>query len=1098
MPERLICPQGHTWDGPPTCPACGAAAVSPLVDRAEAATLPPGTAALADPPPLSGRPGHDWEEERLAETLVAPRSDAAAMAALPRPVVAGYQILAELGRGGMGVVYQARQVGLNRLVALKMILAGAHAQAADLARFRTEAEAVAGLRHPHIVQIYDIGEQGGLPYFSLEFVEGGSLEGRLDGTPWLGPPAARLMEPLARAMHAAHQKGIIHRDLKPANVLLTAEGTPKVTDFGLAKRLDQDSGQTRTGTIMGTPSYMAPEQASGAKADIGPAADVYALGAVLYELLTGRPPFKAVTPLDTVLQVIQGDPVPPAQLNARVSRDLETICLKCLQKEPARRYASAEALADDLSRYLKGEPIHARPVGRLEKLGRWCRRNPVVAGLTTLVALVLIAGVVVSWYFAVQAGRRERQAARRLYVADLRLVQQAWENDELGRVRDLLDGQRPEHTNGTDFRGFEWYYWDRQWRMGHPDLEEHRWGVACVAFSPDGRLLASAGWDQVVNVRDAASGRVLHTLAGHADTIYGLAFSPDGGRLASAGADRTVRVWETSTGRSLVTLTGHTSVVHAVLFTPDGRSLISAGEDREGAVKIWDTGGGPPVASLADGSPVYGLALSTDGTRLASGGKDSTIRLWDVSRREQVATITGHHNTVAALAFSPDAKQLAAGDWDGQLKVWKVADGRAVVEQVHGQAVLAVAYSPDGKLVASAGRDREPTVRLWDAADGRQVRVLKGHTLSVRGLAFSQDSRSLASASEDHTVRVWDVIDAGTRPRPPLGRELTPQDFAPDGRPLDATAHLPLVLSWDRVGRQATLTFTRHTEAVRRVFFSPDRTHLASLDWKRNLFLWDLDGHVEALPLPEELPSPLSVAFSPDGQRLAVGGRDRVVILRAGTGAPVEAVLRGHTAQVRDLAFSPDGRRLASASEDGTVRVWTTGDGAEMRDFTAHVGSVMAVAFASDGRRLASGGEDQTVRIWDVDRNVELHSFTGHKSTVSCVAFSPDGQRVASGSADRTIRLWEAATGRQVAVLQGHGLGVNAVAFSPENRTGVRRLASASDDGTVKLWDAGGGQEILTLRGHADGVLGLSFSPGARRLASAGKDNKVKVWQAED
>jgi WD40 repeat protein/tRNA A-37 threonylcarbamoyl transferase component Bud32 len=1044
-----------------------------------------------DPAPRP--PKGDWEEGRLAETLATPWPDGAPTAVPLRPVVAGYEVLGELGRGGMGVVYKARQIGLNRLVALKMILTGSHAHAEDLARFRTEAEAVAGLRHPHIVQIYDVGEQGGLPYFSLEFVEGGSLEARLDGTPWLGPQAARLIEPLARAMHVAHQKGVIHRDLKPANVLLTADDTPKVTDFGLAKRLDQDSGQTRTGTIMGTPSYMAPEQASGAKAGIGPAADVYALGAVLYELLTGRPPFKAASPLDTILQVINGEPVPPSQLNPRAPRDLETICLKCLQKEPAKRYASAEALADDLRRFQNGEPIHARPVGRLEKAARWCRRNPVVAGLTALVALLLVVGTVVSSYLAVQANRRERQATRRLYVADLRLVQQAWEQDQLGRVRDLLDGQTPERTGGTDFRGFEWHYWDRLWRAGLPAREEHRWGVTCVAFSPDGHLLASAGWDQVVNVRDAASGRVLHTLTGHADTIYSLAFSPDGSRLASAGADRTVRLWDATTGSHLATLTGHTSVIHAVVFTPDGKSLISGGEDREGDVRFWDTGDGSSVASLAHGSPVYGLALSPDGQRLATGGKDNAIRLWDVGTRKQIAAFEEHHNTVVALAFSPDGDRLAAGDWDGKLKVWSVSDRRVVATHEHGQALLSVAYSPDGKLLASAGRDAEQVIRLWDAEDARPPRELRGHTLPVRGVAFSRDGHWLASAGEDHTVRVWDVTGS-SEPRV-LGRELTPLKFAPDGTPLNSTAVLPLVRVWDRVGRQATLTFTRHSEAVRRVVFSPDRTHLASLDWKRFLFLWDLDGHVERLALPDELQTPLSLAFSPDGKRLAVGGRDRIVILGASAGAPVEAVLRGHTGPIRDVAFSPDGERLASASEDGTARVWSAG-GAEFRNFGGHVGSVMAVAFSPDGKRLASAGEDQAVRLWDVEKNAELRSFAGHNSTVTSLAFSPDGERLASGSADRTVRVWEAATGREAATLKGHGLGVTAVAFSPDDRRGVRRLASASEDATVKLWDAGGGQELLTLRGHADGVLGLSFSPDSRRLASSGKDGKVKVWEA--
>ncbi|HVS38481.1 MAG TPA: serine/threonine-protein kinase [Gemmataceae bacterium] len=335
MSIPLTCPQGHQWqqgaaDGPVVCPQCGAAPAA-----SEAATLPPSPQA-AD--------------------------------AVERPTVPGYEILGELGRGGMGVVYKARQLGLDRMAALKMILSGGHAGDADRARFKTEAEAVAKLRHPNIVQIYEVGESNGCPFLSLEYVDGGSLAMKLDGTPWRPRPPAGLVETLAQAVHLAHKAGVVHRDLKPGNVLLTAEGQPKVTDFGLAKKLDDAAGPTQSNAILGTPSYMAPQQAGGKSKEVGPAADVYALGAILYELLTGRPPFKAATVMDTIFQVVSEEPVPPRQLQPKTPRDMETICLKCLRKEPRRRYGSAEELAEDLARYLDGKPITARRVGRLERL----------------------------------------------------------------------------------------------------------------------------------------------------------------------------------------------------------------------------------------------------------------------------------------------------------------------------------------------------------------------------------------------------------------------------------------------------------------------------------------------------------------------------------------------------------------------------------------------------------------------------------------------------------------------------------------------------------------------------------------------------------
>jgi formylglycine-generating enzyme required for sulfatase activity len=347
-------------------------------------------------------------------THYGPVSGAATAAPPPRsaPAVPGYDLLGELGRGGMGVVYKARHVALNRLVALKMVLAGAHADGDDLARFRTEAEAVAALQHPHVVQIFEVGTHDGRPYLSLEYVEGGSLAQQLAGAPQPPARAAALVETLARAVHFAHQRGIVHRDLKPANVLLTADGTPKVTDFGLAKRLEGTAGQTQSGALIGTPSYMGPEQAGGRSKEVSPATDVYALGAILYECLTGRPPFKAPTAAETLVQVLHGEPVPPRQLQSGTPRDLETICLKCLEKDPVRRYAGAADLADDLRRFQADEPIVARPVGPLGRAAKWARRRPAVAASLAVAVVSLLGGTVASTGFAVVAGERAAQLER--------------------------------------------------------------------------------------------------------------------------------------------------------------------------------------------------------------------------------------------------------------------------------------------------------------------------------------------------------------------------------------------------------------------------------------------------------------------------------------------------------------------------------------------------------------------------------------------------------------------------------------------------------------------------------------------------------------
>lgn len=391
----------------------------------------------------------------LAPTMVAPGTSGPSEGGQAQPKVhlPGYEILGELGRGGMGVVYRARHLALNRLVAVKMIIAGGHASADQLNRFRVEAESVARLQHPNIVQVYDIGENDGLPFFSLEFVDGPSLDKVLLRKPQPEAKAAEIIETLARAMHYAHQQGVIHRDLKPANVLLMKSGEPKISDFGLAKQLESDSSQTRTGTIMGTPSYMAPEQGRGDK-QVGGLADVYAMGSMLYEMICGRPPFLAASAFETLKLLLNEEPIPPSRLQPRVSRDLETICLKCLQKDPQRRYESSGALADDLQRFREGKPIVARPIGQLERAWRWCRNNPQVAALSGLVAVLTVATVAASALYSLKMARESVAVAetRKQARDHLDRAQQAAEAGRIQSAQDLVSWSDPLLLTSTELR----------------------------------------------------------------------------------------------------------------------------------------------------------------------------------------------------------------------------------------------------------------------------------------------------------------------------------------------------------------------------------------------------------------------------------------------------------------------------------------------------------------------------------------------------------------------------------------------------------------------------------------------------------------------
>jgi serine/threonine protein kinase/WD40 repeat protein len=714
--------------------------------------------------------------------------------------VPGYEVLEVLGRGGMGVVYKARQVKLNRLVALKMILAGAHAGAEERKRFQAEAEAVARLAHPNIVQIYEVGEHDGLPYLALEYCPGGSLDKKLDGTPLPSAHAARLIETLARAVQAAHEQHIVHRDLKPANVLFRTESkglrteeklspqssvlsteevlSPVISDFGLAKKLDE-VGRTASGAVMGTPPYMAPEQARGDSQAIGPAADVYALGAVLYECLTGHPPFKAATSVETLRQVAENEPVPPRQLQPDLPRDLETVCLKCLHKSPARRYASAAALADELRRFLDGRPILARPTRIWERGVKCARRQPLAASLLGLVGLVTLVGitaVTLAWRRAeAEAGARRAangaeaeqrwQLDRQLYFAHIALADRELRAGKPAWARHWLD-QCP-----AELRHWEWHYPDRHLRgQAVRTWEGHEGGIGWVAFNPRGTVLATAAEDGSVGLWRADVGKLVHRLTGHKGSVNCLSFAGDGRHLASGGADGLIILWRVSDGRPWKRLTGHEQSLFAVAYHPAGRFLASATFDLNdpGQVWLWDVNEGKPVRRFTGHtSRITGLAYSPDGRWLASSSHDGTVRVLEGTSLEPARTFDRHAFPVSAVAFGPDglvasaAGRLVADRPDeGEVLVWKAHTGEILHRlKGHSRRPMTLAFSPDGRRLATAGWDGD--IKLWDVSTGQEVLAMQGARDGVLGVAFSPDGRFLAAGGMDGSVT---LRDAAARP----------------------------------------------------------------------------------------------------------------------------------------------------------------------------------------------------------------------------------------------------------------------------------------------------------------------------------------------
>jgi eukaryotic-like serine/threonine-protein kinase len=1123
----------------------------------------------------------------------APRANAEG----PLPEIPGYELLSELGRGGAGVVYHARHCTLGRPVAIKMLHHSLFPTETDRRRLRAEAEAVARLQHPNVVQLYETGEVGGSPYLVLEYVSGGTLESHLGGRPQPPTAAAALVKTLAQAVHAAHLKQIIHRDLKPANILLQRDaealrrdrrakpgarsgppcefGVPKITDFGLAKQLDRTaSGLTQT--LSGTPAYMSPEQIPERAGELPPApitsaTDVYALGVIIYEMLTGRPPFLGTDWVTTLLQVVRRAPVPPRELQPSTPRDLQTICLKCLEKEPLKRYATAEELADDLGRFLDDKPISARPVGILGRIGRWGRRNPVpAASLAALAATGIVSLTAILWEWrnaealaksltianfqsderlrrvidaqkraerASDDARRRGEAERReRYRANIAAAAAALQLQNSETARRALEAAPREHRN------WEWRHLEIQLdgaRAAVPGFMPSGSARQMPVISPSGQQLATVNQDgHTINIWDVTTGTAIGAHRGHEGLISALAYSPDGRCLASGSADKTVRLWDVDAGKEVAVLRGHDEPVAWLSFSPDGGRICSL----DGASgRLWDATTGQSVAILGvpkshvmalfapDGrrivigsaqqistadaisgrriavlgsheGQILHLAVCPDGKRIASHGlHEKTVHLWDAVTGQPVAVLKGDVEYTGALSFSPDGLRLASGSVhpDNTVRLWDAATGRLIATMSgHKNTIRCVMFGPDGGRIVSASSDQ--TAWLWDGVTGRLIAPLRGHTGSLWLAIISPDGKRVITGSADHTLRLWDA-SSGDLIAVLRGHkaEVCGAAFAAHGslvvsRSVDGESR---VWNLELVERNGILR--GHESFVYDVAFSLDGLRAASAAWDGTVRIWDATAGRQTAVLRHDDHSRIhpnivtSVAWHPDGGQIATVTRgDTITLWHVSTGNPTRVIKAPTGTWDGDVraVFNPAGTLLASGSRDGCVRLWNAATGTPAGVLRGHTGAALDVAFSADGTRLASVGSDRTVHVWDVETRSAVAVLPGDREGYR-VAYSADGCLIAACSLRGNVRLWDAHTYKELANLP-HGNRVLGLAFSREGS----RLATACGDNTIRLWDLATRQEVCELRGHDAYVHAVAFSPDGTRLASASGDSTVRIW----
>jgi WD40 repeat protein len=870
---------------------------------------------------------------------------------------------------------------------------------------------------------------------------------------------------------------------------------PMITDFGLARLVAEGAGPTLTGDVFGTPSYMAPEQADGRAKDVGPAIDVYALGAILYEVLTGKPPFSGESPMNTLVQVKFVDPVPPSRLQPGLPRDLETICLKCLQKDPRRRFGSAEGLADDLRRYLDGKPVLARPVGAWQRGLKWARRRPAMVTLLAFGATILLFGFpLVSWQWyqtqlAWQAEHEQRLAADQAREAQ----RQEFEKKEAAQRREAEERRRFQSLSASLVADEGLRLCD-EGDVGRGLLAL----VHALAMAPrEARDLRRALRSNVA----AAEKRVhaLQALLSHDGLILAVAWSRDGATIVTGGHDRKVRVWDAATGKCRRVF-DHDESVRCMALSAEGRLLLTC--TVEHGARLWNAASGEAIASggLEKEHGVTAAAFSSDGERLLTGTRQGVVRIWDTARGRLLQTLEGPTGAVRILAFNSNTKAMLAVGEEPTVFLWD-ATGKLQGRLKHDRMDRKIgdaAFSPDGKLVVTGSYDG--TARLWNSATAAPHTVLDpaissprpvvlSHPGAIAAVAFSPDSKRVIIAGANQSARVWTV--SGQPRGQPMQHDggITSVAFSPDGKTVlsgswDQTARL-----WDAGSGEPLEAFLPHQSRVMRVGFLGDGRTLLTFSQDCSVRLWGMTAR-RAAPLRHER-WVSAVAFSPDGRTALTASSDGKVLLWDAVTAEKRGKPLEHPHYVLAAAFSPDGRKVVTGCEDRKARIWDIATGECLKDTLVHPDRVRAVAISPDGKRLLTGCENGHVYLWDMSTGeprpaMEKH----HDKAIYAVAFSPDGKTFLTGSEDMTAHVWDATTCRPTGPPMVHLGTVLSVAYSRDGHM----LLTGSEDRTARLWRAATGEAVGTPLVHPGSVLAVAFGAEDRLVLTGCQDKRARLW----